>query len=203
MARLKPCAKAVLAFVTLLSPLALHSQKAIVEVTKIDFNDVEGANREDSIEFAIEFAATGDNPDQSARNKDFIDNIKVSFSCAYRLDEGFAAFESSVDIPTIEVGEDYTVFFYIPYEVSERDRFPDEPFGFLAEIEVNGETQTPSKRSVSANIDSARVLESYRSVISSNASQYDGVMQPIYLTEFYFDGRRRALLPPFIRREVR
>jgi hypothetical protein len=185
----------------LLSALAspLFAENAI-EVDRVDFNSLRG----DWIQMEVELSCLG-NPLPDARDKRYVENIRVKVYLAYTRDEQARQFDyyvSEVEIVIMEQGDDNNVYFYLPGLIAERDQLATDPDFYYVEISVNGEMQPPQKSAMSSNIPNLEILESFTSKADAGSLDNEHLLMPIYLVSGV-DLGRVSDLPVFLRRDVR
>ncbi len=181
------------------STLALLAQEAI-QVDRVDFNSL----RDDWIQMEIELSCEG-NPSPDARDKRYVENIKVKAYLAYERDAAAREYDyytSEAEIIIMEQGDDNNVYFYLPGLIVERDQLPTDPEFYYVEVSVNGEAQKPQKSAMSSNIPNLEILQSFTSQADSEGSENEHLLMPIYLVSG-IDLGRVDKLPAFLRRDVR
>jgi len=169
-----------------------QSRRDAVEVTKLRFDDtdLDGKSAEKWMRVEIELTARGQIT-ETPRNEDWVDDIEVTFSAVFKTEDGpipYVAYESSMTILTLEIGEDRPIFFYLPWDIVERDNFAREPFGWEVKLSVGGQEIPLSKQNtrnrISKTISSTELLESYRNLVAENAPRSEGSLRPQYLVEW-------------------
>lgn len=132
------------------------------------------------VELKIEKAPPG----LEMRNPEFIDDVEVKLTIAFEdtnpqsEDERFRYFQSDVRIVTMEQRKRYTVYFFLPTEIRDRDDLPRDPFAGLVEISIGGRP-IPILSDNAVGAISARNLESFLSGANRNASDTEGQMLSI------------------------
>lgn len=182
-----------------LNPKALIAQEAI-KVDRVDFNSL----RDDWIQMEIELSCEG-NPKPEARDKNYVEKIKVKAYLAYQRDDKDRAFDyytSEVEIVIMEKGDDNNVYFYLPGLIVERDQLQTDPDFYYVEVSVDGEAQKPQNAAMSSNIPNLEILNSFISKADAEGAANEHVLMPIYLTSG-IDLGRVSQLPAFLRRDVR
>lgn len=186
--------------VLLMSSLpAIFAQEAI-KVDRVDFNSL----RDDWVQMEVELSCQG-NPSPDARNKRYVENIKVKVYLAYVRDASarlYDYYKSEAEIVIMEQGDDNNVYFYMPGLIVERDQLPTDPEFYYVEILVNGEPQKPQKAAMSSNIPNLDILNSFIGKADADGAVNDHILAPIYLVSG-IDLGRVDKLPAFLRRDVR
>jgi len=179
--------------------IALSAQEAI-QVDRVDFNSL----RDDWIQVEIELSCDG-NPAEDARDKDYVEKIKVKAYLAFTRDESAREYDyytSEAEISIMEKGDDNNVYFYLPGLIVERDQLKTDPDFYYVEVSVNGEPQKPQKTAMSSNIPNLDILNSFLSKAESEGADNEHLLMPIYLVSG-IDLGRVSDLPAFLRRDVR
>ena len=192
--------KSLITILTLLSAsLTLPAQEDI-RVDRVDFNSL----RDDWIQMEIELSCEG-NSAEEARDKDYVEKIKVKAYLGYTRDASTRSFDyytSEVEILIMEKGDDNNVYFYLPGLIVERDQLKTDPDFYYVEVAVNGNAQKPQKTAMSSNIPNLDILNSFISKADAEGAGNEHVLMPIYLVSGV-DLGRVSQLPAFLRREVR
>jgi len=179
--------------------LILPAQEDI-RVDRVDFNSL----RDDWIQMEIELSCEG-NSAEEARDKDYVENIKVKAYLGYTRDASARSFDyytSEIEILIMEKGDDNNVYFYLPGLIVERDQLKTDPDFYYVEVSVNGGAQKPQKVAMSSNIPNLDILNSFISKADAEGAGNEHVLMPIYLVSGV-DLGRVSQLPAFLRREVR
>ena len=192
--------KFLITILTLLSAsLTLPAQEDI-RVDRVDFNSL----RDDWIQMEIELSCEG-NSAEEARDKDYVEKIKVKAYLGYTRDASTRSFDyytSEIEILIMEKGDDNNVYFYLPGLIVERDQLKTDPDFYYVEVSVNGSAQKPQKVAMSSNIPNLDILNSFISKADAEGVGNEHVLMPIYLVSGV-DLGRVSQLPAFLRREVR
>jgi hypothetical protein len=179
--------------------LVLPAQEDI-RVDRVDFNSL----RDDWIQMEIELSCEG-NSAEEARDKDYVEKIKVKAYLGYTRDASARSFDyytSEIEILIMEKGDDNNVYFYLPGLIVDRDQLKTDPDFYYVEVSVNGEAQKPQKAAMSSNIPNLDILNSFISKADSEGADNEHVLMPYYLVSG-IDLGRISQLPAFLRREVR
>ena len=179
--------------------LILPAQEDI-RVDRVDFNSL----RDDWIQMEIELSCEG-NSAEEARDKDYVEKIKVKAYLGYTRDASARSFDyytSEIEILIMEKGDDNNVYFYLPGLIVERDQLKTDPDFYYVELSVNGGAQKPQKVAMSSNIPNLDILNSFISKADAEGAGNEHVLMPIYLVSGV-DLGRVSQLPAFLRREVR
>jgi hypothetical protein len=187
----------ILAFVA--TSLILPAQEDI-RIDRVDFNSL----RDDWIQMEIELSCEG-NSAEEARDKDYVENIKVKVYLGYAIDASARSYDyytSEIEILIMEKGGDNSVYFYLPGLIVERDQLKTDPDFYYVEVSINGDVQKSQKSAMSSNIPNLDILNSFISKAESEGAENEHVLMPIYLVSG-IDLGRVSQLPAFLRREVR
>ena len=179
---------------------ALGASAQAIKVDRVDFNSL----RDDWIQMEVELSCDG-NPSSAARDKNFVENIKVKAYIAYERDAAARKFDyytSECEIVVMKKGDDNNVYFYLPGLIVERDQLQTDPKFYYVEVSVGGEPQTPQKSAMSSNIPNLDILQKFTSNADSEGAVNEHILMPIYLTSG-IDLGRVSKLPAFLRKEVR
>lgn len=171
-----------------------------IRVDRVDFNSL----RDDWIQMEIELSCEG-NSAEEARDKDYVEKIKVKAYLGYTRDASERSFDyytSEIEILIMEKGDDNNVYFYLPGLIVERDQLKTDPDFYYVEVSVNGDAQKPQKAAMSSNIPDLAILNAFISKAESEGADNEHVLMPIYLVSGV-DLGRVSQLPAFLRREVR
>lgn len=171
----------------------LSAQSIIVKEVEFDMVD-SGVKKDDFWRMAVEITG-GRTTDANAINPKFVDDIEVNVLIGFELEKSkFEFFESSVEIVTIEEGEDAIVRFYLEPEIVERLRLPEEPFAFLVEIKAAGE-EVQSTRDMRASMLSTpeRIENFKRASRDGNVGDNEGLLVPVYESLFWTGVNRSEL----------
>ena len=180
----------------------LNAQADPVEVVRVRFDTNVGRDNWKLVNIELR---TNLNPLENARDRNFIDNITLDLYLSYQLaDESFDFYRSQVRIVSLRRGDRRNVIFAIPGQIVERDRLRNEPFAYLVQIDIDGNTVPLRDTHVSPNIrGNAEAAERIVSEAGSQANRNDGVLQPHYLIP---EGVIRVdpnTTPPYLRTENR
>ena len=171
-----------------------------IRVDRIDFNSL----RDDWIQMEIELSCEG-NSAEEARDKDYVEKIKVKAYLGYTRDASARSFDyytSEIEILIMEKGDDNNVYFYLPGLIVERDQLKTDPDFYYVEVSVNGDAQKPQKAAMSSNIPNLDILNSFISKADSEGVDNEHVLMPYYLVSG-IDLGRVSQLPAVLRRDVR
>ena len=184
----------------LLSASLILPAQEDIRVERVDFNSL----RDDWIQMEIELSCEG-NSAEEARDKDYVEKIKVKAYLGYTLDASARSYDyytSEIEILIMEKGGDNNAYFYLPGLIVERDQLKTDPDFYYVEVSVNGDAQKPQKAAMSSNIPNLDILDSFISKAESEGANNEHVLMPIYLVSG-IDLGRVSQLPAFLRREVR
>ena len=194
--------KYIIPTLALLSASLLLPAQEDIRVDRVDFNSL----RDDWIQMEIELSCEG-NSAEEARDKDYVEKIKVKAYLGYTRDASARSFDyytSEIEILIMEKGDDNNVYFYLPGLIVERDQLKTDPDFYYVELSVNGGAQKPQKVAMSSNIPNLDILNSFISKADAEGAGNEHVLMPIYLLSGSgVDLGRVSQLPAFLRREVR
>ena len=194
--------KYIIPTLALLSASLMLPAQEDIRVDRVDFNSL----RDDWIQMEIELSCEG-NSAEEARDKDYVEKIKVKAYLGYTRDASAPSFDyytSEIEILIMEKGDDNNVYFYLPGLIVERDQLKTDPDFYYVELSVNGGAQKPQKVAMSSNIPNLDILNSFISKADAEGAGNEHVLMPIYLLSGSgVDLGRVSQLPAFLRREVR
>ncbi|MGJ3243153.1 MAG: hypothetical protein ACFE0O_09390 [Opitutales bacterium] len=155
----------------------LRAQALEIEVRDVRFEQT----REDWIIMRIELRA-GRNTLPDARNDRFIDDVLVRAIVSYEApEEGFDFYTAEARIISLETAENRAVYFCLPPEIVERDELRKDPFAWLVELEVLGNTLPIGRDNVSSNIPNAQAVASFQERAAAAQAETVGIFRPHYL----------------------
>jgi hypothetical protein len=181
----------------------LQAQADPVEITRVRFDSIGG--RENWTMVTLELRVNN-NPLETARSRDYIDNVTMDLYLSYQLqDNTFDFYRSQVRIISLQRGERRNVHFLMPGIIINRDRLRTEPFAFLVEIDIDGNRLPLRDTHVSANLrGNPDAVDRVKAEATSQAARHDGVLVPHYLAP---EGLMRAVdpstVPTYFRTEGR
>lgn len=204
------CRVLLCAFALLLAfavPASAQTQPAapsVIDVASVKFNTVRansGAWYEAEVELQPKSGSATD-------NRNFINRVKVTFNLGvFSVKAPQAAkvpdtyYRATAEAVAVEAAGGRTVFrFYLPPEIVKRDQISGDQKFYLVELFVDGKALPLAKSHVSFSMNSAAIVEGFRTKVSSEAGANDGIMLPQYLTPFAFAGSPPP--PSFIRNEA-
>ena len=172
-----------------------------IKVDRVDFNSL----RDDKLQVEIELSCE-ENPDPDARDKDFVEKIRVKAYLAFERDaqdRSFDYYTSEVEIILMEKGDDKNVYFYLPGLIVERDQLKTDPDFYYIQVSVGEEVQEPQSTAMSSNIPNLDILNSFVSRADAEGGINEHFLTPIYLMTGDPELGRVSDLPAFLRRDVR
>jgi hypothetical protein len=191
-------------FLIVLSALFAGSLSAkaqeTIKVDRVDFNSL----RDDKLQVEIELSCE-ENPDSEARDKDFVEKIRVKAYLAFERDtqeRSFDYYTSEVEIILMEKGDDKNVYFYLPGLIVERDQLKTDPDFYYIQVSVDEEVQEPQSTAMSSNIPNLDILNSFVSRADAEGGINEHLLTPIYLMTGDPELGRVSDLPAFLRRDV-
>ena len=192
--------KYVISILVFLAALLMLPAEEDIRVDRVDFNSL----RDDWIQMEIELSCEG-NSAEEARDKDYVEKIKVKAYLGYTRDASARSFDyytSEIEILIMEKGDDNNVYFYLPGLIVERDQLKTDPDYYYVEVSVNGNAQKPQTAAMSSSISDLSMLNNFLSKAKSEGTDNEHVLMPYYLVSG-IDLGRVSQLPAVLRREVR
>ncbi|MGC6455523.1 MAG: hypothetical protein ACON39_00845 [Coraliomargaritaceae bacterium] len=177
----------------LLGTVRMFGQDVVLD--RVSFNSLP----RDWVEIEIQITCQG-NSSPEARNKDFLENIKIRPYLAYpkgSSPDEFVYFTAEVEILIMEKSDSNNVYFYLPGLLMERDnlKFPEY---YYIEIEVNGEPLTPENEAFDGI--SSTSIPNFKTKVESGSEPTKHALMPVYLAPNEYQNRARKL-PIFVRRD--
>jgi hypothetical protein len=140
----------------------------------------------------------GKNPSPEARDEDFLDDVRLTLYLCFEVDaegdeDGFSFYRSTVRIVSLESPNTYSVPFFLPGVIRDRDNLDAEPFAWLVEMQV-GQAEVPlAEDQAGGEIrKSPEGFENFLSKASSESVDNDGILLPVYLAPGYLAGEARV-----------
>ncbi len=182
------------------APPAAAQAVAQVEVTAVKFA---GARSEGGtwLEAEVELMVK---PGGRPVTTEFVNGVRTTLSLGFEVEnpegaKAFTFYRAGAEAITLKGGK--TIMrFYLPPEVVERDRLRPDVKYYVAEVEVAGAAQPPTKGSFASRFENADSVRTFQSRVTSEGGANEGILMPQYLTPFANDSRRPA--PTFLRREA-
>ena len=172
----------VVALSALLLTRAVGQESPEIEVSNVRFDRVA-----DNWIVGSVTLRPGENPAPSARDKDFIDDVRLTFHVCFEIDldnveDQFSFYRSSVRMVSLERRKTYTVKFYLPGVLRERDDLDADPFAWVVEMEAGGVRIPLRDDQFDKNaIKTKEAFESFLAKANSEGAANDGVFLPSYL----------------------
>jgi hypothetical protein len=145
------------------------------------------------------------NPKEDARDKNYVDNIKVTLTVAFEVQatgvpkNTYDFYKSELEVVSIKAAEPKYVYFLLPGVIVERDKLKKDPFAWMVELEVDGEKLEPTDDHISKSLQKLGV-QNFLSKANAGISQTENLLMPVYLAPggiFKYKD-----LPIFIRKEA-
>lgn len=190
----------MLAVTTVFPAFAQTTAPAEVEVSGVKFNAIRQANSQ-SVWYETDIELT---TKPAPENGKFTGRVKVTLNLGIEAPapggkKQINFYRSSAELVALDAGK-CDVRFYLPPEIVKRDMIRGEAKFYLIELSVGGKTLQTTKADVSfSTLNTAALLEGFRSKISSDGAANDGILLPQYLTPYIFDSSRPT--PSFVRLE--
>jgi hypothetical protein len=183
--------------VFLAASISTFAQEAI-SVDRVNFKSL----RDNWVQMEVELSCGG-NPLPEARDKRYVEEIKVKAYLGYKVDDGFDFYFAEVEIIIMEQGDDNNVYFYLPGQIVERDGLSSiDPDYFFVELSVGGEEQPSQKSARSSSIKNDAILASMKGKADSEGADNEFILMPVYSVPAEYLGKIDKL-PVFLRRDVR
>jgi len=198
----------LMVLLTLVFSISLLAQETPeIEVTNVRFDRI--AN--DWIVATVQITAER-NPLATARNVDYMDDVRLTMNVCYEVanvpdgEVPFDFYRSSVRMVSLEQSVRYSVYFFLPGVVRDRDDLDVDPFAWLIEMEVGGTPVAMETDQAGGEIKvDAEGYENFLSRANSMAPENDGIFLPMYLApDFIVDSARirSSEVPSFYRFEL-
>lgn len=132
---------------------------------------------------------------------DFIGQTRVTLSLGVEAmplgssEKTLKYYRASAELVAVEKTK-ALVRFYLPPEITKRDRLRGDAAHYLVEVEVEGEMQKPVAAAASKSITTPALLGAFKGRVSSDGAINDGLLMPQYFTPF-----ANLPAPTFLRRE--
>jgi nucleoside-specific outer membrane channel protein Tsx len=193
--------KLLLPLCLLLAFVASAMSQETISVDRVNFKSL----KDNWVQMEVQLTCNG-NPAPDARNRRFVENIKVKAYLGYAIDKSAGEFDfytSEVEIIIMEQGDDNNVYFYLPGMIVDRDKLSStDPDYYFVEVYVNGELQPSESNARSSSISNETILSSMKAKAEAEGAENDFILMPIYYVPSDFLGRVDKL-PTFLRRDVR
>jgi hypothetical protein len=165
----------------MLSLMMAHISFAQSQVAQVD--DIKFKNlQNDWVQMEVKIRANA-NTAPDARNKRFVDNIKVMGYFGYVRDreaKTFDFYKAEVEIISIEQGKTENVYFYMPGVVVKRDRLDKQPPYYFVALEVNGQVLPIDNRAYSKNTLNDDTIRSMKTKADAESAINDFILKPSY-----------------------
>lgn len=129
----------------------------------------------------------GENPSPDARDEDFIDDVRLTFHVCFEVNldnvpEEFSFYRSTVRMVSLERRKTYTLKFYLPGVLRDRDDLDADPFAWVVDMEAAG-VPIPLRDDQfdGRAIKSKEAFDSFLSKANSEGAANDGIFLPSYL----------------------
>lgn len=194
----------LLSFIVSTGFLSAQEERREVEVRSTRFDLTRptlGDSGDDWLEAEVELNVNG-SADPTKLNPRYVDNVLVVLSLSFEVsgstgETELRFYQAEAEMPTLDSTR-YTVRFYLPPEVVDRDGLRSRPHAYLVDLFVDGRRQVPARANMDPLLFTDSVRESFRLRIARDAPDNDGVLLPVYLTPFAHQYPRET--PSFIRR---
>ena len=152
----------------------------MVKVRNIEFNDTFRQADEDWLQMEVELRANQKNPDPEAINENYLTNVLVEVTMAYKnpqsdSEQKFLFFRNSITLAALEQGNDRTTYFFLPGEVIEMYDLPNRPPYAYVRFEVEGEEIPPNENHLYDKL-KPNMLESFKQMADNYEDQTEGML---------------------------
>ncbi len=180
----------LLLLAALFLPTLLSAQEAEtpkIQVDDVRFDRVSDRAGGDWVMATVQISTDG-NPLPNARDDDYTDDVLLTLNLCYEVEnlpEGqppLDFYSSSVRVVSLEKGKRYSVYFFLPGILRDRDDLDVDPFAWLIEMQVAGTRVPMAPDQAGGEIAISR--EGYDNFLSrarSGAAQNQGLLVPHYL----------------------
>jgi hypothetical protein len=199
---------AALALTLFFTVIAGFSQRAVgqdlVQVREIRFTNQNAPSGDRWYRTEINIQANSNPSGDAAPNSRWVDNIEVTLTMAFPVEahgSKYTFYRASATLVSLEQRKNASVYFYLPWEILDRDRLGTrDPEFYAVQIRVDGQDVPLNASHVSRNIGDATVLQNFLNAAAEGVVRTEGVLVPTYLSPFMgMEGRRGS--PSYIRRE--
>lgn len=187
-----------------LLPLALFARKdSPILIKDVEFQDIKVKDDQwIEVEIHLQANTAFKYEFQGQRSDKFLDNIKLTFSLAYktnRSDAGsFEFYESSVEIVSLQKGNDRYVYFYLPGVIRERDALTDDPAAWAVKFEISGKELPSSPKDYpdhfSRTLKNDELVSSFYKNLQDNIERNKGMLLPSYFAPSFVSARSKNIL---------
>ena len=154
------------------------AQEIPAKVTNINFKSL----RDNWVQMKIKIRADK-NIAEDAKNRRFVDNIKVMAYLGYDRDsktKSFDFYKAQVEIISIEQGKQKEVHFFMPGVIVDRDRLPKTPPYYFVALEVDGRVLPLSDDAYSKGSLNKETLRSMKQKADTESEPNDFILMPHY-----------------------
>jgi len=187
-------------FLFIFASVLVATAREPITVDRVDFN----STRDNWVQVEIQLKCNG-NSLPEARDRRFVENIKVKIYLTYELKNAEAEFDfytSEVEIVIMEQGDDNNVYFYLPGLIVERDKLSKtNPDYYFVDIYINDVLQ-PQQDSARSSRLSSEVALSMKTKAEAEGDKNAHILMPVYYAPVQYLGQIEDL-PVFLRRDVR
>lgn len=146
-----------------------------------------------------------ENHKEDARDKDYIENIKVTLTVAYEPNYSGAPkgqydfYRSDLEIIAMKAAAPKHVYFALPGIIVKRDRLDKDPFAWMVELEVDGEKIEATKDHISDKLKKGGAAQSFITKANTSVSENENLLVPSYLAPEFLKFKDQ---PDYIRKDV-
>ncbi|MBC2601466.1 hypothetical protein [Puniceicoccus vermicola] len=128
------------------------------------------------------------NPLPDARDEDYMDDVLLTLTLCYKVKnpaEGqspLSFYRSTVRMVSIEQSKRYSLYFFLPGVIRDRDELDVEPFAWMVEMEVSGTKVGMSLDQAGGEVQKDKEgYDNFLSQASSGVQENEGLLVPVYL----------------------
>lgn len=181
-----------------------QEQQAPVQVRGIRFSLQNSPTGDRWYRAEVELMANNNPAGDEAPNSRWVDNIEVTLTVAFPVKaygSDFTFYRASATLVSLQQRKNTSVYFYLPWEIVERDRISgSEPEYYAVEIRVNGDALPPQREHFSRNLGDIAAVQHFLTASLEGVSRTAGIMVPTYQSPFMGMENRRGS-PSYIRNE--
>lgn len=176
-----------------------------VDVKNIRFNSVRGPSGDNWYQMEVELEAVANPTGEAAPNSRYVDDIEVVVTLGFAIashGSEYTFYRASARLVSLQVRSRASVYFYLPWEVAERDRLQSrDPQFYAVQISAGGVPVPGESSHFSNSIRDAAALQNFLNAAEQGISRTEGILLPTYLTPFAGSEARRNP-PSYIRIET-
>lgn len=176
-----------------------------VQVREIRFTNQNAPSGDRWYRAEINIQANSNPSGDEAPNSRWVDNIEVTLTMAFPVKahgSDYTFYRASATLVSVQQRQNVSVYFYLPWEILDRDRLGTrDPEFYAVQFRVDGQEVTTTRDHVSRNLADATAVQNFLTAANQGVARTEGILVPTYLSPFMgMEGRRGS--PSYIRREV-